>query len=258
MAHAMIRLALCGALALAGCRDPRGATADAPTGGPADGSATSLDAALDAPPDAPGIPFNCTTDTTIHFAVHPVTADPIPDGRLVILVYQFIDNLHVTPYIGYDVPFIGTSTSLDFALADLALPAMLDDYYLCQRTCFDLANPACDCPALAPKIALGFVAVVSDLDHSGAIEQAELTQANRYGVGVMQLGQSDRAYPAPTVLDQLAPDGIQGCVAPYSILPADAGHQFDRIGIPTTTTFSLDVCVPGSAACSMLRVPNLT
>jgi hypothetical protein len=251
----MIRLALCGALALAGCSDPSRATSDAPAGG--DGSAAILDASPDAPPDAPGIPFNCTTDTTLHFDVHPVAAGTIPDGRLIVDIYQLLDNLPVPQYIAYDVPFSGTATSVDLALADITLPAALDDYYVCQRTCGDLSNPACDCPANGEKIALAFVFVLNDLDHSGAIEPVELTQTNRYGVGVMQLGQSDRAYPPPTTLDPLVPEGIQGCMAPYRIIPHDMGHLFDKLGIPTTTTFPLDVCVPGSPSCSMLRVANL-
>ena len=47
-------------------------------------------------------------------------------------------------------------------------------------------------------------------------------------------------------------DGMQ-----YSILPPANDSIFDRLGIATSTTFSLDVCVPGSASCDMLRVPNL-
>ena len=96
-----------------------------------------------------------------------------------------------------------------------------------------------------------------DADHSGAIEPAELSRDNRYGIGVMALGDSDAAYPPPTFLDPLAPEGIQGCLAPYSILPPASNSIFDRLGVPTSTTFSLDVCVPGSASCDMLRVPNL-
>ena len=72
----------------------------------------------------------------------------------------------------------------------------------------------------------------------------------------MSLADSDAAYPPPTFLDPLAPEGIQGCLAPYSLLPPMNGSFFDRLGIPTSTTFPLDVCVPGSASCDMLRVPK--
>jgi hypothetical protein len=247
-----------GAIALAGCSDPARGTVDAHAGGPGDGSASQLDAhPSDAPPDAPGIPFNCTTDTTIHLDVHPVATGTIPDGHLVVDFFSYFDNLPVPQYIAYDAPFSGTSTSVDLALADIALPADFDEYYVCPRSCVDFSNPACDCPANREKIALAFVFVVIDLDHSGAIEIAELADENVYGVAVTQLGQSDRAYPPPTTLDTLVPEGIQGCMAPYRVIPPTPPHIHDQLGIPTTTTFPLDVCVPGSASCSMLRYPNV-
>jgi hypothetical protein len=239
---------------LAACDGTPPATGDAAPP-PPDSDLLIDAAAADASPDA--APFSCATDTTIHFAVHPVAAGTIPDGRLIVDLYQLQDNLPVPQFIAYDVPFTGTSTSIDLALADVALPTTLDQYKVCPRSCFDLANPACACTPGQPNVALAFVFVMGDLDHSGAIEPAELTRENRYGVGVMQLGDSDAAYPPPTILDPLAPEGIQGCLAPYAILPPAPSSIFDRLGIPGTTTFDLDVCVPGSASCDMLRVANL-
>ena len=250
--HAMQlpRLAILGALVA--CHGTPPATGDAPVGSDGD---VAIDASADASPDA--APFSCATDTVIHFDVHPVAAGTIPDGRLIVDLYQLQDNLNVPEQVIYDVPFTGASTSVDLTLADLALPANLDSYKLCPRTCYDLSNPACTCTAGQPNVALAAVLVMVDADHSGAIEPAELTRDNRYGIGVMSLGDSDAAYPPPTFLDPLAPEGIQGCLAPYSILPPMNGSIFDRLGIPTSTTFPLDVCVPGSASCDMLRVPNL-
>jgi hypothetical protein len=248
------RLAMLGALVA--CHRTPPATGDAPVGPDGDAAIeASADASADASTDA--APFSCATDTVIHFDVHPVAAGTIPDGRLIVDLYQLQDNLNVPEQVIYDVPFTGASTSVDLTLADLALPANLDRYKVCPRTCYDLSNPACTCTAGQPNVALAAVIVMVDADHSGAIEPAELTRDNRYGIGVMSLGDSDAAYPPPTFLDPLAPEGIQGCLAPYSILPPMNGSIFDRLGVPTSTTFPLDVCVPGSASCDMLRVPNL-
>lgn len=251
LGHAMQLTRFAVLAVLAACSDPPHAAGDAAVAPGMDSDPGSPDATPDGPP------LTCTPDTTIHFDVHPVGTGTIPDGRLIVDMYQISDNLGVPEHVIYDAPFTGTSTSVDLALSDIELPPNLDIYKACPRSCYDLTNPACTCTAGQPNIALAMVFVILDADHSGAIEPAELTEENLYGVGVMQLGDSDAAYPPPTFLDPLAPDGVLGCLAPYAILPPLPDSIFDRLGIPTSTTFPLDVCVPGSASCDMLRVPNL-
>jgi hypothetical protein len=236
---------------LIGCNSSPGNTTDASIAGDAiDADAAS---AADAPPQA-----SCAAGK-LCLRVNPVAAGAtIPDGRLVVVFYQMIE--HVMPpvpeLVGLDRPFTAATPTIEIPLADIVLPAPIDDYRLCPRTCLALDNPACDCPAAHPKIALAFVFVMRDLDASGAIEPAELVDENLYGVGVLQLGAADRAYAAPNALDPLLPDGILDGLAPYRIIPTT---DFDDLGIAAPgTVFDLDVCVPGDASCDMIRFPNLT
>lgn len=245
-------LRLCFAL-LAACSDPGSQTIDAPIGSTdASIDAPAIDAAIDAPIG------NCPAGQ-LCLRINPVVAGAtIPSGRLVVVFYQLVDN--VTPYppllVSYDVPFDGTATAIQFPLASITAPAPLDDYRLCPRTCFALSNPACDCPAASAKITTAFVFVVGDTNSSGSIEPAELVDANMYGVGYMQLGGADMAYPVPHALQNLLPEGIQNGLAPYRIID---GSPFDKMGLPAPgMVFDLDICVPNSASCQMIRFPNLT
>ena len=217
------------------------------------------DASPDGPPDAP--PVRCATDRVVHLDVHRVVdGATIPDGRIVVRFHQFNDDIRPRPtFFGYDRPYNGASNGVDIAISEIALPAPIDGYQLCERSCNDLTDPACSCPAGAPKLALGAVFVVRDSNHSGAIEAEELNDDDIYGIGWMQLGASDAAYPPPTALDSLAPQGIQDCLAPYSILPPAPGGFNERLGVPSPSeTFRLDICVPDSDSCDLVRSPNLT
>lgn len=232
-------------------------------GGPK--SQAAADAAPDGAPDSlatDGPDPRCASHRIVHLDVHPVRAGAaIPDGRIVVTFFQFNDDIAPRPprFVGYDRPFAGTSTGVDIAVDGVTLPPSIDDYQACARTCLDLANPACDCAAVEPKVALAEVVVARDVDGSGAIESGELIDANIFGVGYLILGASDRTYAAPNVLDFLLRDGIQDCLAPYSILPPPPDSSFDDLGIPAqTATFTLDVCVPGDASCDDLRRPNLS
>lgn len=255
MSRPRLAFALVLSLAWLGCDPHPAAVLDAACTG-CDAEPVPHDGAADAAPDAP--PFTCAAGAVVHLDVHPVGGGTIPNGRLIVAFYQLIDNLHVPEFIGYDVAFSGTATTLDLPLADIQLPPVIDDYRYCPRSCLDLANPSCDCPVNQAKLGLAFVFVMRDADGSGKIDPAELTAANLYGVGVLQLGESDHAYGLPNALDGFALDGIQGCLAPYSILPPAPNSSFDRLGIPSVGPLPLDVCVPESAACDQMRFPNLT
>jgi len=217
----------------------------------------TLDAALDAAADA-APPVRCAPGRVIHLDVTPVEPGAaIPDGRLVVVFYQF--GLEVVPrpphLVGYDQPFQGASTGVDLALGDITLPTQLDDYQLCPRTCGDLTEPACDCPEAKPKLALAWVLVVRDVNVS---EIHEFTDENTYGIGHLQLGAADRAYAAPEELGFLVPGGVQDCLAPYSIEPPAAGTEFEDLGTPAANaTFPLEVCVPSDSSCGSVRPPNL-
>lgn len=217
------------------------------------------DAAPDAAPDAAG--DHCATHRVVHFDVHPVEAGAtIPNGRITAWFYQLNDDLKPRPprRVTYDRPFTGTSTTVDIALDDVMLPQPLGDYQACERSCDDLANPACGCTAAGPRFALASVAVYVDRDGSGAIESAEVIDDNEYGVGYIQLGAADKAYAPPNLFDFIAPQGLVDCLAPYSILPPPTGESFNDLGIPAADArFPLDVCVPGAASCSQVRRPNL-
>lgn len=182
----------------------------------------------------------------------------IPAGRVVVAFYQFIDDIQLDPFvhIGYDAAFSAAGKTIKIPLSQVVQPPQLDDFRLCVRECFDLADPACDCPAAEAKVTTAFVFVVSDTDGSGAIEPAELTEENMYGVGYLHLGGADQAYPAPNALDVVFPEGIREGLTPYRIIEGD---PFDQLGAPAPgTVFELDVCVPGDASCSSMRFPNLT
>lgn len=206
-------------------------------------------------PDAPPTP-GCPAGQ-LCLAPHPVASGlSIPDGRLVLAFYQFIDDYGVVPRIMYDVPFSPQSGPIQISLADVTLPTPADDYQLCIRTCQDLADPACDCPAAEAKVLTAFVFVAADTNGSGAIELDELDESNIYGIGYMHLGGGDRAYPAPNPLDIVFPEGIQEGLRPYRIIPGD---PFDKLGIPAAgSVFELDLCEPGSDSCEALRFPNIT
>jgi hypothetical protein len=244
-----MRLALLIALSI-GCSDPARPAIDA--AGSTD--SPTADASTDAPVDAPPAP--CPAGQ-LCLRVNPV-APTIPDGRLIVVFYQLVDDwMPYPPFVlPVDIPFSGSATAIELPLASITLPSPIDDYYVCPRTCGDLSNPACDCPAAQAKIALAFVMVMVDANTSGAIEPAELVDANQYGVGWMQLGVSDAAYPVGHALDVLAPEGIQSGLAPYEIIDLS---PFDKLGIPPPgTTFDLDVCTPNTASCDLVRFPNLT
>ena len=251
-------LPLCIAL-LGACGDPGSQSTDAPT---ADSAIGTPDASVDAPAiDAPAIdaPMGNCPAGQLCLRLNPVVAGAtIPAGRLVVVFYQFIDNITPPPplVVAYDAPFDGTTTAIQFPLANIATPAPIDDYRLCPRTCFMLSNPTCDCPAASAKITTAFVFVMRDANSSGAIEPAELIDANRYGIGFVQIGGADMAYPNPQALQNLLPDGIQNGLAPYRVIDLS---PFDKMGVPAPgTVFELDVCVPNSASCSMVRFPNFT
>lgn len=182
----------------------------------------------------------------------------IPAGRIVVAFYQFIDDIQLDPaiHIGYDAAFSKPKKTIKIPLNQIVQPTQLDDFRLCVRECIDLADPACDCPAAEAKVTTAFVFVVSDANGSGAIEPAEMTEDNMYGVGYLHLGGADQAYPAPNTLDSVFPEGIREGLTPYRIIDGD---PFDQLGAPAPgTVFELDVCVPGDASCSSMRFPNLT
>lgn len=212
-----------------------------------------------AAPSNPGLsnPSTCPAGQ-VCLNVTPVTSAAIPNGRLIVAFYQLNDDIQPAPeaHVAYDVPFVGTSTSVQIALADLQLPTAIDDYRVCLRTCEDLANPACDCPAAEAKLATGLVAVMVDTDGSGGIDPSEFVAENLYGVGVMHFGESDAAYPAANELEFLLPEGIRSGLSPYRIID---GERFDQLGLPATdAVYDLDVCVPADESCESLRFPNLT
>jgi hypothetical protein len=221
------------------------------------------------PPDAPApdagsmdAPAARCPNRVIHFAVHPVVAGAaIPNGRVLVDFAQFNDDLMLRPprFIGYDRPFAGTATTLDIATDDIALPQKLGDYQLCERACKDLTDPTCGCKAGGPKIALALVGVYIDPDGSGAIEPGERAFANQIGAGYTILGAADTAYAAGTVLDELLPQGIVDCIAPYEILPPPANSSFNDLGIRASDApFPLDVCAPPDASCDDVRFPNVS
>lgn len=235
------------ALAL-GCHDPGQGPVDAPQQEP-------VDAPQPKPVDAPQ-PVGCPAGMLCLKANPVVPGAAIPDGRLVVVFYQFIDDIELPLQIKVDVPFSGSATEVQLALADIAPPAPIDDYRLCIRSCLDLSDPACDCPAAEAKATTAYIFVVSDLDSSGAIEPSEITESNFYGIGYTHLAGADAAYPTPNPLDIIFVEGITEGLAPYRIIQGD---PFDKLGIPAPgTVFELDLCVPGDASCSLVRFPNLT
>jgi hypothetical protein len=198
-------------------------------------------------------------DTLVHLRADPVVPGAaIPDGRLVVIFYQLIDDYRPAPplHIAGDVPLSGTATSIELSLSELALPTSIDDYRLCIRTCRDLSDAACDCPAGQPAVALAAVLAVRDVDGSGAIEPGELVPANFYGEGYLELGAAARGFPAPNPLDIIFPEGIDEGLTPYRII---RGSPFDKLGLPPEDrVFDLRLCVPGDASCAMLQTPNLS
>jgi hypothetical protein len=251
---------------VAGCSDPASSIDaaggdDAASDGPAttDGAGGDGATAVDSRgPDA--TPGDCPSGQLCLNVNKVVPAATIPGGRLVVVFYQFIDD--ATPYpplfAGLDVAFSGTSARIDTALAQVTLPAAIDDYQLCPRACLDLGQPACDCPPAQPKAALAFVFVIQDVDGSGGIDPAELVEENIYGVGYLQLAAADADYPAPNVLDPLFTEGILNGLVPYEVIDPPTSI-FDVLAIPPAgTVFDLDVCVPGDASCDLVRFPNLT
>lgn len=234
---------------ITGCGDPA-AKPDASS--PVDGT-TDTAAADDAPP------ASCPAGKLCFQVNKLVPTAAIPNGHLIVAFYQINDDL--TPYPPVlptlDVPFDGGAARIELTLADIELPTAIDDYRICTRTCTDLDDPACDCSAPGAKVALAFVLAVVDADMSGAIEPAELTSGeNIYGIGYMQIGAADMAYPNPQALMSLFPEGIENGIEAYRIIESGT---FDKLGIAMPgVVFGFDVCVPGDASCGDLRAPNLT
>lgn len=209
---------------------------------------------------AEGAP-RCVSTASVTFAVSRGSATPIPDGRVIVLFYQLIDDIRpeVPPSIGYDQTFTGASKQVTITMSGIVLPQPIDDYYVCRRACDDRTDPACRCAADEAKLALAGVWVVRDANLSGRIEPSELLVAdNLIGVGFLGMGTSDAAYPASSPLEALAPEGIQECLAPYSILPPPDDSGFHQLGIPQRNEmFWLHVCAPEDDACELV-LPNLT
>jgi hypothetical protein len=246
---------------LAACDKPSSSTTDASTSGNKDASttpdtSTPSGAATDAAIDA--LPQNCPTGQLCFYINKVVPTATIPNGRIVVMFYQFNDDVDPYPTLvsTLDKPFVGASTMVQVPLGDIGKPTPLDDYELCPRTCLDLNNPACDCPANQPRVALAFVLAMVDPNMSGMIEPAELDEDNMYGVGYMSIGTAPMAYPNAAPLQSLFPNGIVSGVAPYEIIEAGT---FDKLGVPPPgAVFLMDVCVPGDASCNQMRFPNLT
>ena len=265
----MTKRCLAGVLVVvAGCSDPAssvdaagGDDAPATPDALASDGATAIDGttAIDASgPDA--MPGDCPAGELCLRVNKVVPTATIPDGRLVVVFYQLVDDIDPYPPLraGLDVPFTGTSTRVDTLLSQITLPTPVDDYQFCPRACLNLDNPACDCPPAQPKVALAFVFAMQDPDLSGAIEPAELVEDNIYGVGYLQLGASDADYPVPNVFDMLFTEGILDGLVPYEVIDPPTS-VFDVLGLPPAgTVFDLDVCVPGDASCDTVRFPNLT
>ena len=108
----------------AGCGDSTPALPDA--------SAADALPEIDAPPGK-----------RISIEVKPVMGGAtIPGGRLVVAFYQQNDDLTVDPefVVGYDVAFGGQTQTLEIPLDKILLPAAIDDYRFCPRSCEDLAD----------------------------------------------------------------------------------------------------------------------
>lgn len=221
-------------------------------------ASTDLDAAdVDAPP-----PVECEAGASLTMRAHAVRpTDAIPAGRLVIAFYQFSDDVEPYPalVVGFDEPLAafapGEARCIDVDLATVTAPTS-DDYQLCQRTCFDLTDPACDCPGTPPEPTMAFVLVVRDADDSGAIEPAELLEESNFiGAGYLGVAGSAAAQTPPTWIDPLFPEGVGAGVQPYRVIDTDS---FDQLGIHQDgTVYDLNLCPAGDATCE-LPFPNLT
>lgn len=244
-----------------------GACSDSGTTTAADASdvAASSDASItdagaaDAMASAPdAAPSDCAPEQ-LCFINHALGSEPIPNGRTVVMFYQFNDDLIPEPafHLGYDEPFDGSQGTLEIPRSSITLPTPLDDYYLCQRICSDLSNDACNCFGEDARATFAFVFVVSDTDNSGAIELAEIDEANIFGVAGMHVNSAEQDFPIPNVFDSLFIDGVLQGIHGYTVEPSSG--SFDVLTIPEPGAyFDMTLCVPGSDECADLPFPNLT
>jgi hypothetical protein len=217
-----------------------------------DAAITETDAAevLDCGEDPAKIAFN---------AKAVVAGRAIPAGRLAVFFFQFNDDLAPEPplVLGADVAFpalaAGAERCMEIPLASIQAPTR-DEYLLCQRTCIDLNNPACDCAAARARAAIGFVVVTPDTNGNGMLDGTEITDPAVHGFGFTVIAAAPQAFPLPNDLSMLFFEGIDAGVHPYRVEP---GAQFDRLGKHRAgTIYGLDLCEPGDRTCQP-RVPNL-
>jgi hypothetical protein len=216
--------------------------------------------AVDGPPGADGSGA-CPAGTLClrHTVFSP--GPQLPDGRLALVFVQLHDILTPSPppFVGYDAPLPGTATEAQIPLASITLPAAIDDYRLCTRTCYELANPACDCVASDPKAAVAYIVAVADANGSGSADPVELSDYTyRIGAGYVVVAAADAAYTVPNPADALFTEGILDGIAPYRIIDPPTS-DLDVLGVaPAGTVFDLEVCYPGNRAdCDDARFPTL-
>jgi len=207
-------------------------------------------------PDAGPLPDptpTCPGDA-LQLDVQLMGGTTAPSSRLVVMWFQLDDDARPPPVIAYDRAFDGTETTIDIPLADIGPPS--HETFLCDRDCSDPIA----CPCLGdPRVAIAYVFVVTDPDGSGAIELADLADAETLGLAWGLLGFGSMRYvtpPAsPTWLGSIFPEGVEAGRCPYRIIE---GTGFDKLGrTGATDRLDLNVCAADATACD-LPTPNLT
>jgi hypothetical protein len=187
------------------------------------------------------------------FDVKLLAGAPIA-GRLGVVWFQLNDDgPDPLPVVAYDKPFDPAATTIDIPLADIAIPN--EENLLCPRACND--ESTCPCTG-DPKLGVGAVAVVADLDEDGKLDVDDVLMGGVYGGGYMIVGYSPKAEnPVPAPYDGLFPEGVGEGVLPYRIIPKGNG-TFDAVGkTKPGDVFDLNVCDAPGTMCE-IPGPNLS
>jgi hypothetical protein len=173
---------------------------------------------------------------------------PLP-GRLAVLWVQLNrQGADPLPEVAYDVPFLGTETTVQIPTASITPPS--DRNMLCTRECDD--ETYCPCTA-DPRVGVGYVLVVNDANMNGKADFGATSDVSEpvLGVGVAGIAYSAKAFkPAPAVeydyqvtFPMLFTQGIELGIGVHTLVPAPA-TGYDAMGAiaPQGTHFKLPVC----------------